>query len=192
MRTSVSRKAEPLKQQIAAQPIKRRASLIQPQQPTYVTDVQTRPIDTEPLRPHHSPHFLVFVGIGMLCFLVLYILCNAFVIPWWQGIEDQWQYGQGRITRFEADVGHGGVSTFLAFVLNKQVIIIEAPNDSIEHAKYYRTGTLVGSYSQPPVITLSVARVDNVRDCLIVHIEGMTSSIVLYNNGSSFQLTPPQ
>ena len=188
----MSRKAEPLKQQIAAQSIKRRASLTQPRQPTYVTGVPTRPIDTEPLRPHHSSHFLVFVGMGMLCFLVLYILWNAFVIPWWQGVEDQWQYGQGRITRFEADVGHGGVSTFLAFILNKQVIIIEAPNGNMEHAKYYRTGTLVGSYSQPPVINLSVADVDGMKNCLIVHVEGMSSNIALYNNGSSFQLTPPQ
>ncbi len=128
----------------------------------------------------------------MLCFLVLYIVWNAFVLPWWQGVEDQWQYGQGRITRMDADVGHGGTSTFLAFVLNRQVIIIEAPNESMEHAKYYKTATLVGTYSTPPVITLSVADVDGVKNCLIVHVEGMSINIVLYNNGSSFLLTPPQ
>ena len=126
-----------------------------------------------------------------MCFLALYILWNALVIPWWQNVEDQWQYGTSRITRMEADVGHGGTSTFLAFVLGRQVIIIEAPEGSMEHAKYYRTGNLTGSYSQPPVITLSIARVDNVSDCLIVHVEGMSSNIVLYNTGSSFQLTKP-
>jgi len=179
-----------LKQQIAREPIKRRASLNQPQQPTYVTDRPTRELDTEPLRTRHSTHFLVFVGIGMMCFLTLYILWNALVIPWWQGIEDQWQYGTSRIARMDADVGHGGTSTFLAFVLSRQVIIIEAPGESMEHAKYYKTANLTGSYSQPPVITLSVARVGNVSDCLIVHVEGMSSNIVLYNTGTGFQLTP--
>ncbi len=127
----------------------------------------------------------------MLCFLSLYILWNALVIPWWQGIEDQWQFGTSRITRMDADVGHGGVSTFLAFVLGRQVIIIEAPQGSMEHAKYYRTGTLTGDFSQPPVISLSIADVDSVKDCLIVHVEGMSGSIVLYNTGTGFQMTPP-
>jgi hypothetical protein len=178
--------------QTAAQPIKRRASLNRPPQPSYVTDLPTRSLDTEPLSTRRSPHFLVFVGTGMLCFLALYVLWSALVIPWWQGIEDQWQYGQSRITRLDADVGHGGTSTFFAFVLNEQVIIIEAPGQGMEHAKYYNTGALTGTFSQPPVITLSIADVDGVRNCLIVHIEGMSSSIVLYNNGASFQMTRPQ
>jgi hypothetical protein len=181
-----------MKQQTIAQPIKRRASLNRPPQPSYVTDLPTRSLDTEPLSTRQRPHFLVFVGTGMLCFLVLYVLWNALVIPWWQGIEDQWQYGTARITRLDADVGHGGTSTFFAFVLNEQVIIIEAPNQNMEHAKYYRTGTLTGNYSTTPVISLSVADVDGVKSCLIVHVEGMSGSIVLYNTGSSFQMTRPQ
>ena len=188
----MSRKADPLKQQIAAQPIKRRASLNQPPQPAYVTDRPTRSLDTEPLSPRYRPHFLVFVGIGMLSFLALYALWNALVIPFWQGIEDQWQYGQGRITRFEADVGHGGTSTFFAFVLSDRVIVIETPGGSMEKAKYYNTAALTGNFSQPPVISLSVADVDNVRNCLIVHVEGTSGSIVLYNNGTGFQMTKPQ
>ena len=179
----MSRKADTLKQQLTQEPIKRRASLTQP---TYVTDRPTRSLDTEPLRTPNRPHFLTFVGIGMLCFLSLYILWNMLVIPWWQGVEDQWQYGQGRITRFEADVGHGGVSTFIAFVMSRQVIIIEAPNQSMEHAKYYRTATLMGNFSQPPVISLSIARVDNISDCLIVHVEGESGNIVLYNTEQAF------
>ncbi len=179
-------------QQTAAQPIKRRASLNRPPQPNYVTDLPTRSLDTEPLTARQRPHFLVFAGIGMLCFLVLYVLWNALVIPWWQGVEDQWQYGTGRITRLDADVGHGGTSTFFAFVLNEQVIIIEAPGQGMEHAKYYNTGALTGTFSQPPVISLAVADVDGVKSCLIVHVEGMSSSIVLYNNGVSFQMTRPQ
>ena len=137
-----------------SQPIRKRASLLAPPPTADGTEnFPARPINTEPLITHNRPHFLVFVGFGMLCFLALYILWNGFVIPWWQGVEDQWQYGQGRITRFEADVGHGGTSTFLAFVMSRQVIIIEAPNASMEHAKYYKTGPIMASFSTPPVIS---------------------------------------
>jgi hypothetical protein len=129
---------------------------------------------------------------GMLLGLALIAVWYVVGIPAWQNYQDQLHYGDARITRLDADVGHGGVSTFLAFVLNRQVIIIEAPNQNMEHAKYYRTGTLVGRFSTPPVITLSVADVDNIRDCLIIHVEGISGNIVLYNNGKSFQLTPPQ
>lgn len=172
-------------------PIPKRASLYQQREPTYVANRPTLSLDTVPLERQHHTHFLVFVGVGMLCFLSLYIVWNAFVIPWWQEVQDQWNYGTGRITRFEADVGHGGTSTFLGFVLRSQVIIIEAPNGDMEHARYYKTATLNAPLSPPPVISLSIARVDNISDCLIVHVEGMSSNIVLYNTGSGFQLTKP-
>ena len=42
------------------------------------------------------------------------------------------------------------------------------------------------------IVTVSIADVDGVKDCLIVHVAGATSDIVLYNNGSSFQWTAPK
>src|SRR5215469_8147303 len=135
-------------------PIPKRGSFTQPQQPAYVTNLPTRSLDTERLRSRRHPHPVLYFGIGMLIILILYVLWSALVIPWWQGVQDQWQAGQGRITRFEADVGHGGVSTFLAFVLDNQVIIVEVPRGEMAHAKYYRTGELSGTTGNP-IVTLS-------------------------------------
>lgn len=180
-----------MKQQTVAQPIKRRASLAQPPQPTYVTNLPTRSLDTEPLRTRGRTHFLVYFGIGMLLVLVLYVLWNALVIPWWQGIEDQWQAGTGRITRFEANVGHGGVSTFFAFVLDNQVIIVEVPGGDMGKANYYRTGELTGTTGNP-IVTLSLEDANNDgKPDLIIHVEGVSPAIVLYNNGTGFQPTSP-
>ncbi len=113
-------------------------------------------------------------------------------MPWWAGVSDQWQYGNARISRFTADVGHGGTSTFIAFDLDGSVIIIEMPGGSINDAKLYRTGNLIGENADHRIVTLSIADVDGVRDCLIVHVEGATSDIVLYNTGTTFQWTPPK
>src|SRR5215467_3861868 len=132
----------------------RRASRYQQPISTGSAALPTRPIvTTEPLRTHQRPHPILYFGIGMLIILVLYVLWNALVIPWWQGVQDQWEAGQGRITRFEANVGHGGVSTFLAFVLDNQVIVVEVPEGDMRKANYYRTGELTGTTGNP-IITL--------------------------------------
>ena len=134
------------------------------------------------------PYFLLGAGIV----LVGLIFWSWIVVPWWAGVSDQWQYGNARISRFTADVGHGGTSTFIAFDLDGSVIIIEMPGGSINDAKLYRTGNLIGTDADHRIVTVSIADVDGVRDCLIVHVEGATSDIVLYNNGTTFQWTPPK
>ena len=134
------------------------------------------------------PYFLL----GVAIVLVGLIFWSWIVVPWWANVNDQWQYGNARITRFTADVGHGGTSTFIAFDLDGSVIIIEMPGGSINDAKLYRTGNLIGENADHRIVTLSIATVDGVRDCLIVHVEGATSDIVLYNTGTTFQWTQPK
>ena len=134
------------------------------------------------------PYFLLGAGIV----IVGLIFWSRIVLPWWANVNDQWQYGNARISRFTADVGHGGMSTFIAFDLDGSVMIIEMPGGSINDAKLYRTANLIGADADHRIVTLSIATVDGVRDCLIVHVEGATSDIVLYNNGASFQWTQPK
>ncbi len=134
------------------------------------------------------PYFLLGVGIV----LVGLIFWSWIVVPWWANVNDQWQYGNARITRFTADVGHGGMSTFIAFDLEGSVMIIEMPGGSIAEARLYRTANLIGADADHRIVTLSITDVDGVRDCLIVHVEGATSDIVLYNTGTTFQWTQPK
>ena len=139
-------------------------------------------------KPSLLPYFLLGVGIVLVGLLVW----SRIVLPWWANVNDQWRYGDARITRFTADVGHGGTSTFIAFDLDGSVMIIEMPGGNIAEAKLYRTGNLIGADADHRIVTVSIADVDGVKDCLIVHVQGATSDIVLYNNGASFQWTAPK
>ncbi len=140
----------------------------------------------------HKRSLVPYFFLGVAIVLVGLILWSRIVLPWWANVNDQWHYGDARITRFTADVGHGGASTFIAFDLDGSIIIIEMPDGSIAEAKLYRTGNLIGADADHRIVTVSIADVDGVRDCLIVHVAGATSDIVLYNNGSSFQWTVPK
>lgn len=158
--------------------IPRRASA----QPDYYT-TQTQRLE-EPQRRHH--HFFRWFMVGVIIVFVAMFLINWIVLPWVAGVEDQWQAGGGRITRFEADVGHCGVSTFICFVEDMQVIVIEVPGGDMARAKYYITGELTGTTGNP-IVSVSLADVNNDgRPDLIVHVEGITSAIVLYNTGTGF------
>ena len=172
----------------SSQPIPRRASAYTAGRSVPEATTQQH-IFVEPNRKRSLvPYFLLGAGIV----LVGLIFWSWIVVPWWANVNDQWQYGTARISRFQADVGHGGTSTFIAFDLDGSIIIIEMPGGSIAEARLYRTGNLIGTDADRRIVTLSIADVDGVKDCLIVHVEGATSAIVLYNNGSSFQWSKPQ
>ncbi len=98
------------------------------------------------------PYFLL----GVAIVLVGLIFWSWIVVPWWANVNDQWQYGNARITRFTADVGHGGTSTFIAFDLDGSVMIIEMPGGNIAEAKLYRTANLIGADADHRIVTLSM------------------------------------
>ena|SRR5712691_10657716 len=93
--------------------------------------VPTRSLREQPEKVKPRAHWLTFFGIGMLCVVMLLMLWNMVLVPLWQGYQDQLTYGNAKITRFDADVGHGGVSTFLAFDLHGQVIVMEMPEATV-------------------------------------------------------------
>src|SRR6266446_2554312 len=194
MRLALSREGRSsMKEQIAQLPrsshaIPRRASAYTPVRNIPEASTQQHIFVEQNRLPSLVPYFLL----GMTIVLVGLILWRWIVLPWWAGVSDQWRYGDARITRFRADVGHGGTSTFIAFDLDGSVMIIEMPGGNIAEAKLYRTANLIGADADHRIVTLSIVTVDGVRDCLIVHVEGATSDIVLYNNGSSFQWTQPK
>ena len=182
-----------MKEQIAqlprsSQAIPRRASAYAPVRNIPEASTQQHIFVEQNRLPSLWPYFLL----GVTIVLVGLILWSWIMLPWWAGVSDQWRYGDARITRFRADVGHGGTSTFIAFDLDGSVMIIEMPGGSIAEARLYRTANLIGTDANRRIVSLSIATVDNVSNCLVVHVEGMSSSIVLYNNGSGFQLTKPK
>jgi hypothetical protein len=51
---------------------------------------------------------------GVFPLLGLYTGYRQWVAPTWTSLQAQWHTGDGRITQLDANVGHGGVSHFLA------------------------------------------------------------------------------
>jgi hypothetical protein len=181
-----------LREQIAEQPPVRRASRYQmPSAPPNYYSQQTEPLYVVE-EPRKTPWRRYFV-LGMFLFLAGFLIWNLWIVPIYNNIQTQWHYGDARITLLLADVGHGGVSTFIAFDNGGQVIVIELPGGSIDHARLYRTGEIVGDNADHRIITLSTQDVNgDGKPDLIIHVEGMSSSMVMYNTGSSFSWIPPK
>ena len=160
-----------------------------------IADLPARPITSEPLPPEKKDrfHFLTWFGVGMILAVGLMACWNMVLVPAFQNYQDQLHYGDGRISSIDADVGHGGVSTFLAFDRNGQVTIIELPGGEIDHTRLYQTGNLIGSARNHRVITLEVHNVKGYgKPDVVIYVEGMSQPLILYNNGTGFQWTLPQ
>jgi hypothetical protein len=122
----------------------------------------------------------------MVVTLSFILIWMRLVTPWWQGVQDQWQYGSTRITQLDADVGHGGVSHFIAQYYHDKIIIIEIAQTDASHCHVY---TLTGFYGvvHAPVVLLSVADTrHNGKPDLVVSIERTSYAQTLYNTGSAF------
>ena len=101
--------------------------------------------------------------------------------PGGHGLQVQWHYGDNRVSVFGADVGHGGVSRFIAFEDGEEIVIVEAV------AKKYTVYTIPVTAAVNQLVTLSVSDVNNDgKPDLIVHIDGQEGAFVLINTGNAF------
>jgi len=165
-------------------PVKRASVHVPPAQ------VQTDDVFTSQYRRDYKP----FIVAGMVLFLALFILLQSVVFPWWQGVTDQWQYGNSKISTIEVVVGHQDSPThptaILSFDLHGRIDVIEFPGGDSAKARSYPGADIYGENRDHRVITVEPVDVNHDRRLdLLIHIEGMASTPVLYNNGLSFQWT---
>src|SRR6266571_2861771 len=112
-----------------------------------------------PGRAQHRPHGhrLLFVGMGMIAMLALWVLGTR-LVNWWNVTQDDWQYGRPRTFQIDARVGHNDDATpshFIALNLNRHIIIIEFPGGDPTRAKDYIGPTLFGDGQDFTPVTLS-------------------------------------
>lgn len=89
----------------------------------------------------------------------------------------------------DADVGHGGVSHFLATYSKGEIVIIEIPLAHPNNDHIYTLTGFIGT-SGIPVILLSVAdRKHNGKPDVLIQVEGTSFTTVLYNTGTAFSQT---
>lgn len=147
---------------------------------------------TEPVTRHRAsgkPFFLMAVGV-LTVFGVL-LFWQQVVMPWWTGLQNQWNYGSARITQLDADVGHGGLSHFIAQYSKGEIVVIEL---SYANPNNYRVYTLSGMLSSQakPVVLLSTAKdVHTGRIDLVIDVQGSGFQTVLYNTGLAFSEAAP-
>jgi hypothetical protein len=135
--------------------------------------------------PREKPrkHPLFSVGVGMCLVVGLLFLWNMVLVPWWQSVQLQWHYGDSdhRVSLMGADVGHGGVSRFLAFDGQQEIVVIEVVNKS------YSVYTIPATLAPGKLVTLSLTDGKEAgKPNLVVHVEGEEGVFVLFNTGSGF------
>jgi hypothetical protein len=147
----------------------------------YSSPPNTREI---PRETRQRQHFLWYCGIGMLLFAGSLIVWMVVIVPWWSGVTRQWHYGDARVSVVDANVGHSGISRLIAFDEDGDIIVIEVVG------KRYQvyTGMVVTGGSR--VVTLAIVDVNNDgRPDLVIHIEGISATPILFNTGSGFAWT---
>lgn len=109
------------------------------------------------------------------------------VVPCIQSVNDQYIAGYGRVSKLQADVGHGGTSTLLSLDLHGHATVIEVFQDTHRTPIVYEGPQLAGNTL---VVTVSLVDINHDgKPDLAVHVENSDTQMVLINNGSGFQWT---
>lgn len=137
-------------------------------------------------------HWLLFVGVGMLAMLALWVIGNL-AVNWWSVTQDDWHYGRPRTFQIDARVGHNDDVTpshFIAMNLNRHIIIIEFPGGDPTKARDYLGPTLFGDGQDLTPVTLSFKDVNgDGKPDMIAHLQDQT--FVFLNDGTQFRPLKP-
>lgn len=122
------------------------------------------------------------------CLLIgLYAGYQQWVAPAWRNVQAQWHTGDGRITQLDVDVGHGGMSHFLAQYYDGHIMVIEIQLRNPTHIMTYTVPALMPNAGKPQDLTLSTQDVNHDgRPDLVIQEGNSSVATVLYNTGSGF------
>ena len=136
-------------------------------------------------------HPLAWFGIFGVLLVLGWIGLNA-VTNWYQGVQNDWTYGQQRHFEINAVVGHSDSQTnpshFTAENNSGQIIVIELPGGNVSKAKIYQIETIPGNAGNPPVkLSFQDMNADGKPDMLVQIGDGSaTLYVTLFNNGTQF------
>ncbi len=156
-------------------------------------EVQTEEYAAVPPRQQQGRrvHPLAWFGLFGVLLVLGWIGLNA-VTNWYQGVQNDWTYGQQRHFEINAVVGHGDSQTnpshFTAENTNGQIIVIELPGGNVNKAKIYQIETIPGNAGNPPVkLSFQDMNADGKPDMLVQIGDGAAMLYVtLFNNGTQF------
>ena len=140
-------------------------------------------------------HPLVFVGIGLFVMIAGWLLFGT-LSSWWNTTMDDLHFGRPRTYQTDFVVGHNGDSKehpshFVAFNLNRRVVVIEFPAGDASKAVQYLGPTLFGSGQELTPVTLSYEdRNGDGKPDLNIHVGD--TIIMFLNDGTKFVPTKQQ
>jgi hypothetical protein len=139
--------------------------------------------------PSRRAHWLLFVGIGMLVALLLWVALSAGV-NWWSNHQIDAQYGNPRTWQVDEVVGHGDSSMhpthFIFMNLNAHVVIIEIPGGDVSRSRIYSGPQIFGDNAASLPVTGEFRDVNgDGKVDMIVHVGDQR--IVYLNDGTEFK-----
>jgi len=147
----------------------------------------------EPTQQKRGKHWMVYLGLGMLFMLALWV-AGSMAVNWIEIKLDDMSYGYPRTFHNDAVVGHSdspqNPSHFIALNLNRHVEIIEFPGGDPAKARVFLGPTLVGDNQELTPITLSFKNVsENGKLDMLIHIQDQV--IVMVNDNGTFRPGKP-
>lgn len=142
-----------------------------------------------PTPPKKRVHWLLFIGIGMICMLLVWIGLQA-LGTWWNTHQLESQYGFPRTYQTDQSVGFHDAQTpthFIAFNLNGQIEVIVCPASNCTKAIVYPGPRLFGDGAASIPVTVSFQDIaHNGKLDMIVHVGDQ--QIIYLNDGTQFKL----
>ncbi len=143
----------------------------------------------------HRAHPLLYLGVGMIAMLALWILLTM-AVNWWNTTWDDIHYGRPRTFQIDAFVGHnesaGTPSHFIAINLNGRIEVIEMPGGDGSKARIYLGPQLYGTGDDLIPVTLSFVDVNgDHRPDMIIQF-GSTRIVFINDQGGFRPLRPEE
>jgi hypothetical protein len=144
--------------------------------------------DTEQLRPDSNYAFTGVIRKALwvvLACLLLFGLGDGLGYPTWQNISNHLRYGDYPTTQIDVQLGHGGISHLTAYTAGDDIVLIEQVG-----SKLTPYAIKVKTPLEPPrVVSITIADVNlDGRPDVLLHVDGLTQSIIFDNTGAGLSL----
>jgi len=139
--------------------------------------------------PKQRNHWLVYVGIGMIAMLALWVGFQM-LVSWWSARQLDATYGFPRTYQVDEVVGHDDSTDhpthFIFLNLKGRVVIIEIPGGSTAHARIYNGPAIIGSNPDQIPVTAQFQDVNgDGKIDLIVYVGNQ--QVTYINDGTQFK-----
>ena len=142
--------------------------------------------------PKKSTHWLVYIGIGMIAMLALWVGFQI-LVAWWSQHQLDATYGSPRTYQVDEVVGHADSTDHPTHVillnLKGHVVIIELPGGNVAHARIYNGPAIIGDNPGQLPVTAEFEDVNgDGKVDMIVHVGNQQFTYL--NDGTQFKPQP--